>query len=368
MRIVQLSLKHGISPLSPLGFAFYGSFLASMGDIREGCRFAKISRKLLDRIGTKQSRGNVAAYATQIMAYVEPVQSVLECHVDGHKAAMAAGSTSYALLNLFLRSGLHYWSGKSLSTTKSALEEITRLIKQHKHLMLLVLLMPLSRTVSTLQGASVETFSSSANELTQDPTKIENELRKTNTVQSRQTYYSKMYIAFIFRRFDKTKFFATKYADFKVGVWVTFFHQAMHTFYEGLCSYWIGREENIAKWISKGNESMLALQKLVQFSVWNFENKYLLLQAEEHFSERNFELAEKLYDEAISSAKEHRFVNEQALANELAGFFYLETGRRQKSIHYFSQAIKKYNEWEAYAKVKSLESYVEEVVTSTPPT
>jgi len=82
-----------------------------------------------------------------------------------------------------------------------------------------------------------------------------------------------------------------------------------------------------------------------------------LLQAEEQFCSRNFERAETLYDAAIASSKMHKFVNEEALANELAGHFYLETGRRNKAVHYFSRAFDKYNEWGAVAKASSLTEY-----------
>ena len=73
----------------------------------------------------------------------------------------------------------------------------------------------------------------------------------------------------------------------------------------------------------------------------------------------NFEIAERLYDAAISSSKIHKFVNEEALANELAGHFYLETGRKNRSVHYFSQAFEKYNEWGAVAKANTLTKYFE---------
>ncbi len=82
-----------------------------------------------------------------------------------------------------------------------------------------------------------------------------------------------------------------------------------------------------------------------------------LLQAEEQFSRRNFEEAETLYDAAILSSKAHKFVNEEALANELAGHFYLETGRRNRSVHYFSCAFEKYTEWGAVAKANTLTQY-----------
>jgi len=85
-----------------------------------------------------------------------------------------------------------------------------------------------------------------------------------------------------------------------------------------------------------------------------------LLQAEEQFCSRNFERAETLYDASILSSKMHKFVNEEALANELAGHFYLETGRRNKSVHYFSRAVEKYNEWGAVAKASALTEYLDE--------
>jgi len=74
----------------------------------------------------------------------------------------------------------------------------------------------------------------------------------------------------------------------------------------------------------------------------------------------NFELAERLYDAAISSSKTHKFVNEEALANELTGHFYLETGRRNRSVQYFSRAFEKYNEWGAVAKSNTLTEYLDE--------
>ena len=54
----------------------------------------------------------------------------------------------------------------------------------------------------------------------------------------------------------------------------------------------------------------------------------------------------------------HKFVNEEALANELAGHFYLDTGRKYKSLSYFCQAEEKYREWGAVAKANELATYL----------
>jgi hypothetical protein len=52
-------------------------------------------------------------------------------------------------------------------------------------------------------------------------------------------------------------------------------------------------------------------------------------------------------------------VNEEALANELAGYFYLDTGRSDESVHYFSQAEEKYREWGAVAEASTLGKYLD---------
>ena len=83
-----------------------------------------------------------------------------------------------------------------------------------------------------------------------------------------------------------------------------------------------------------------------------------LLQAEEQFSQMDFEAAGVLYEAAILSSKRHKFLSEEALANELAGYFYLDTGKKMKSIHYFSQAFQKYTEWGAIAKASTLSKYL----------
>ena len=112
--------------------------------------------------------------------------------------------------------------------------------------------------------------------------------------------------------------------------------------------------------MKRGVECKDKVEKLASsMSLWNFQNKTCLLQAEQKFCERDFEEAEKLYDAAISSSKEHKFVNEEALANELAGHFYLETGRRNRSLPYFLQACAKYREWGAVGKAVMLTKYLE---------
>ena len=95
------------------------------------------------------------------------------------------------------------------------------------------------------------------------------------------------------------------------------------------------------------------------FSEWNFKNKRLLLEAEYHFSMKNFGMAAICYEESITAAQAHKFINEEAIANELAGLFFLEDGQRQKSLSCFEQSITCYETWGAFAIARRVEAFID---------
>lgn len=55
-----------------------------------------------------------------------------------------------------------------------------------------------------------------------------------------------------------------------------------------------------------------------------------------------------------------RFINDMALSCELAGYFYLKTGKKDKALQYFMQAHEKYHEWGAAAKSSALFEFVQQ--------
>ena len=54
-----------------------------------------------------------------------------------------------------------------------------------------------------------------------------------------------------------------------------------------------------------------------------------------------------------------RFINEEALACELAGHFFLKVGDNETAIQYFLQAHEKYHEWGAVAKSNLIFEFVQ---------
>jgi len=133
----------------------------------------------------------------------------------------------------------------------------------------------------------------------------------------------------------------------------------MGYFFEGLASFQLARLNNkSANWIERGRSSLERLRHWSECSSWNWENKLLLLEAEDMYTEGLFVLAESLYDSAIRSAHEHKFIHEEAIACELAGTFYHERGFHQMSYPCFLHSIERYNQWGAFAVARRVETFL----------
>src|SRR5262249_29154136 len=99
-----------------------------------------------------------------------------------------------------------------------------------------------------------------------------------------------------------------------------------------------------------------------QLQVWaencpdNFENRAALVGAEIARLEGRELDAERLYEEAIRSARENDFVHNEALANELAARFYAARGFETISHAYLRNARYGYLRWGADGKVRQLDT------------
>jgi serine phosphatase RsbU (regulator of sigma subunit)/tetratricopeptide (TPR) repeat protein len=87
----------------------------------------------------------------------------------------------------------------------------------------------------------------------------------------------------------------------------------------------------------------------------NYSHKFYLVEAERARAIGNYSEAREHYDSAIALAQENEYLNEEALACELAGRFYLARGQNRIARHYLQDAHYAYQQWGAVAKVKDLE-------------
>jgi len=129
-------------------------------------------------------------------------------------------------------------------------------------------------------------------------------------------------------------------------------------FYEGLSALALARDTKEEKWRSIGEASVEAMAKLVSYSRWNYENKLLLLQAELHYTNGRNGMAELSYQSSILSAREHRYVQEEALALEIFGVFLVENKQIRRGLEQLEMAADKYHGWGSVKKVRDVKDFM----------
>ncbi len=109
------------------------------------------------------------------------------------------------------------------------------------------------------------------------------------------------------------------------------------------------------------------LRKWAQHAPMNYENKLWLVQAERHRVLGQYAQAADCYSRAISLAKQHEIMNEEALANELAGRFYFDRGSTTIARAFLTEARYWYRRWGALAKVSQIDEHFRELFVRMAP-
>jgi hypothetical protein len=144
--------------------------------------------------------------------------------------------------------------------------------------------------------------------------------------------------------------------------------QTIITFYRGIAFLNLARTTGESKYRRLGEQAVATIAEYeVTMSTWNYENKRLLLQAELHYLDGRLEAAEKAYQASIKSARDHRFIHEEALAHELYGVFCVENGMGETGLMQLRIAMGKYEEWGARRKANEVQLYLAAVVAVDAP-
>ena len=105
----------------------------------------------------------------------------------------------------------------------------------------------------------------------------------------------------------------------------------------------------------RGEHAMLKMKEWSRHSDWNFKNKLLLIEAEYYNTQKDYDKAAQCYEASTKAAQEHKFYQEEAIANELAGIFFLKRRNFLKSYSSLMRAMECYEKWGAHACARRIE-------------
>ena len=358
-RMVHLTMQYGLCKESATAFSAHGVICSGfLSNFAEGYRVGKISAAIVEKLNAREllARINVSLYSC-INVWVEPVQSTLSPLIDGRNAAIKTGDPEYALMTMMIYAMNCFQCGQPLDSIVKDLSELGNECKQYKMDLVTAVAFPLWQCAEILAGKSGSG----------DPTVLEGSVIQGDAFLRQQIergmqtsvcqyYLLRMVLAYTFGRDE----FAAEMYDQCIEAeldknWMGRFTVSMFSFYGGLAGLSMARKDPTnSKWGSIINTSLARVEKWKLSSAWNFEHKLSLLKAEQMANAGDQVGAAGEYEKAIRLAREHRFVNEEALICERYSDFLLSSRETLAASVQYNNAFEAYEKWGALRKCKEM--------------
>ncbi|MCC5655235.1 PAS domain S-box protein, partial [Nostoc sp. XA013] len=117
-------------------------------------------------------------------------------------------------------------------------------------------------------------------------------------------------------------------------------------------------------WLNCVNTNQEKMQKWAEHAPMNYLHEFYLVEAEKARVLGQFLEAEEFYERAIQGARGNEYIQEEALAYELAAKHYLARGLEKFAQLYMKEAHYCYERWGATTKVKDLEKRYPQLLNS----
>ncbi|MDF5706101.1 MAG: AAA family ATPase [Nostoc sp. S4] len=357
LKQIELSLKYGNAPLSAFGYSNYGLILSSLvGDIESGYQFGKLAVNLVDRANTKDVKAKIMlGFHTTIRHWKEHIREGLKPLLEGYYAGLEIGDLEYAAYYLHSYSYSSYFIGKELTELERDMANYSSVIKQINQQTVFNWITIHRQSVLNLLG-NVANPCHLTGEAYDEEKMLPLYLDTNDVMGIFYLYVSKVHLCYLFQQYSsalENVSLAEKYLQGGTGQQVT----PIFYLYDSLARLAVYSDVSDSEQkciLNKVQANQQKMEHWADFAPMNYLHKYYLVEAERYRILGQYLEAIELYDRAITLAKEHEYVNEEALAQELTAKFYLEWGKHKIAQSYLTDAYYSYVRWGAVAKVDDL--------------
>ena len=341
---LRLSMREGISEVTPTALAIYATLLVRSGfAIEEGAKFATLALEVQARHRYESSVANVAilSYGT-IFGFMKPLEECVKPLGDAVTTGLRIGDMTHAAscCNIYLL--FRFFSGQRLSSLATALPKLNADMKEYNLTRTLLVIEAFQSMVSILTGKTPIVPFAGTDELTD----------QTGDTVNQLINFGQLFIAYLFGDLELGLNMAVNLGSFQEVLGGTVF-PFICEFYRAMTQMSILHLQPSKKGLSMVTKSIKILRSGRKKSPGNLSHHACLLEAEYAFAQRSYDSAERLYLEAIRHAS--GVIHEQALGYERLGWFYTQRANRQSAYEQLEKARLMYLKWGAKAKADHLE-------------
>ena len=358
-RMATLSLEHGNSNGSCLAYVWLGSVLGMVfGDYQTGFRFGRLGLDLVEKPGLGRFRARVyLVFAVHVVNWTQRLSLGRDFLRRAFAAAQEAGDlphVAYSCVDLVTN---YLASGDPLADTEREAATGLEFVRKMSFGLVSDCMTGQLRLIRMLRGLT-PTFVS-FDDADFDEGRFEQRIESNPQLAFAACWYwVRKLQACIYAGDYALAVGAASKAASRLWAMPTQFELAEYHFYAALAQ--AGRCDMATAEQRLAHVEALAAH-LKQIAIWadncpeTFANRAALVGAElARLEERELD-AQRLYEKAIHSAREHGFVQNEGLAHELAARFYAARGFETIANAYLRNARDCYLRWGADGKVRQLD-------------
>ncbi|MBD2412399.1 histidine kinase [Nostoc calcicola FACHB-389] len=356
--MISLSLSYGNAESSGFAYCLYGMSLANQGNYQTAYEFGKLALKLDRHFNNSQfipKTNNIFAHT--INPYHQHLKTNLPISGQSFQVSQETGNLVFGVWAVSFYIWAMLIKGDRLSDIYVETDKYLSYVQQVNDANMLYAFNLQRQFILNLQGISKNTdFWDNDND--QDIPYIEVWRQKHNFEHGINWYcFLKIQLSYIYGRYaDAIQ--AAEEAKNTLPSNSGFFPIIQYHFYYPLtlaAVYPNATSDEKKQYWEIMQEHQQIQKNWANNCPKNFLHRYLLLSAEMARISGKYMNAIELYDRAIAKAKKNEYLNEEALANELAAKFYLEWGKERIAQEYLINAYYCFARWDAKAKIDDLE-------------
>ncbi|MCL1467681.1 trifunctional serine/threonine-protein kinase/ATP-binding protein/sensor histidine kinase [Argonema galeatum] len=355
---VNLSIEHGHSALAAFAYAFYGVMVCASGDIDTGYHASQLALKLLDKFDANSLKCKIYnLFNGLIRPWKEHLKNTLQPFQESMQSGLETGDIEYAGYSATSYCTSLFLTGERLDIVEQQQRQYVDLalkLKQDYSIYYIKMLHQLTLNLQKEADGKCQLVGESFDETEMLPVFIET----NNRILLFIAYLAKTILFYLFKEPKNAVANASLAAAHAASVMGMVISAAQNFYYSLalLAHYPKVSSLEQQEYLGIVEENQQKMQRWAESAPTNFKHKYELVEAEKARVQGQILEAMEYYDRAITGAKEQGYVQEEALASELAAEFYFSLGRDKFAQIYLTQAYYGYVHWGAKAKAKDLES------------
>jgi predicted ATPase/signal transduction histidine kinase len=354
--LIQLSVRFGNSKIAAFAYASYGLMLCDqLRDIELGYRFGKLALTMLDRFDAREIHGRVHwMFNATIRPWKEPIQTTVIPLLAAMHSALDSGDLEFFgyannlySVHLFVTANhleiVDRNLGNNLDIIKKARLDNNIIVPAFVRQMALNLMTPSETGYSRYSDIL-------SNQCIEDSTQNNSDFLSTFN-------YCKTFLAYLFGHYQDAIIYSYECYQYKnkmpglIYFSITLFYQSLALLADlHKCS-----KIDQRKSLKQVDLNQKEIQYWAHHCPENYQHQYDLVEAEKYTFFGKYTNSITYYDRAITGAKANGYIQEEALANELAAKFYLNWGKEKVAASYMQEAYYCYAKWGALAKTNDLE-------------